>query len=251
MRHGDETRMPRPERPHLSIQRNCFLDRFIAHRIATFDRGTSDRGGFKRDHRIVTAKFRIDGAPDRAEIVMHFAGPIRRAVDGPAIAEQRASRIERCLHVLEVALHMEDRGPGEAPRMRFVGTREATLEEDRRGLGHERDAIADLAQPAEGRVEGVGADAERRESLRGAAHGGASVVIQMRGSRADFDEAEAAGENRLQAIKDAPLVKAAGGKADRPVARRFSFRVVNHGSVADCRRNGQRNRCPLRVRTGS
>ena len=130
--------------PNDEGERSRLLERFVAHGVAALDRRAADGSRFKKDNRIVTVQFSVETTANRGEVIMHFTRPVRRAIDRSPIAEQRAGRVERSLHILEMPLHMVDRRLRKPPRLRFRRTRKPALKKNRRRFRQKHDALPDL-----------------------------------------------------------------------------------------------------------
>src|SRR5687767_7449170 len=100
--------MAHPELSQSGIERDSFLQRFNAARIAAFDADSAERGCFKKNHSLITIEFGLERRAQRGEKAARLARPVSGAVHRSPVAKQNASGIMCTLHVFEIALELKD-----------------------------------------------------------------------------------------------------------------------------------------------
>ena len=126
--------------------------------------------GLEEHDGVVASELVLERRAHAGEELVGVAGPVRGAVDGSAVAQEHALRMDLRLDVLQVALDVEDRGLRGAHRAFGSRSRKAAREEDRRGLRHEGDPVAELAAKQVGGRRLAAARAARQHDSTPRAH---------------------------------------------------------------------------------
>ena len=127
MRHQEEARVAAPQPPKRLVEHQGLFAGLRAGGVPSLDVVAAGRRALEEYDRVVARKLVRVGRVHGSKEVVGLPRPVGGAIDGPAITEQDALRVQRALHVLQVSLHVKDGGlrrigaprarrPGESPR---------------------------------------------------------------------------------------------------------------------------------------
>lgn len=174
MRYEAERRVVRPEVAQFGIERNGLLQGLVADGVASFNGEASDSGGLEKDDGIIAGKLSVAAGVVGRKVGVFRIGPVGSPINGAAITQQDAVRIERAIFVFEMTLHMVNSTLGMALGRWLGGAGEPALKEDGGGFRHNDDGVTNLAAEqicrgglATARATGKG-DAVRLRMMSGA-----------------------------------------------------------------------------------